>query len=53
MFTEDIGISVNVIKIVANDSEIPLSELIRKEFFHKCFTSFTSSLGAEPALFAD
>ena len=36
-----------------HDSEIPLSEYMKKEFFYRCFTSFSTAIGAEPSLIAD
>lgn len=53
MLHEDAQLSVITMQAAAHDSAIPISEYVRKEFFYKCFTSFTKALSAEPALFAD
>ena len=36
-----------------HDSNIPMSEYMKKEFFYKCFTKFSQAIGAEPSLIAD
>lgn len=50
---EDAQVSAVALQACAHDSEIPMSEMIRKEFFYKCFNNFTQALAASPALFAE
>jgi len=52
MSKDDCIVTTMALKFAAHDPDIPLSEIIRKEFFYKCFNSFTTALAAEPALFA-
>jgi len=52
MSKDDCIVTTLALKFAANEPDIPLSEIIRKEFFYKCFNSFTTALAAEPALFA-
>lgn len=53
MLYEDVQLTSVAIAASANDSSIPLSEHIRKEFFYHCFNKFTKALASEPALFAE
>jgi len=40
MLPEDATYTVTAMQAAAHDSSIPIGEFIRKEFFHKAFTSF-------------
>ena len=53
MTTDDASLSVVALHAAINDSEIPLSEFIRKEFYYKSYMSFSTAIGAEPSLIAD
>lgn len=53
MFNDDTVITAIAIKAASHDPEIPMSELVRREFFYNCFSNFTKALNAEPALFAE
>lgn len=53
MFNDDATITAIAIKAASFEPNVPISELVRREFFYNCFTNFTKALGAEPALFAE
>ena len=53
MLSEDAHITVTSLYAAMNDSEVPLTEHMRKEFFYKCYMSFHEAVGANPALIAD
>ena len=49
----DVNMTVTTCHAAIHDSEIPISEYMKKEFFYRCFTSFSTAIGAEPSLIAD
>ena len=53
MLESDANLTVTVCHAAIHDSNIPLSEYSRKEFFYKCHMNFKTAIGAEPSLVAD
>lgn len=53
MLPEDATYTVTALQAAAHDSSVPIGEYIRKEFFHKAFTSFEKAIQAAPELIAD
>ena len=49
----DANMSVTTCHAAIHDSNIPISEYMKKEFFYRCFTSFSKSIEAEPSLIVD
>ena len=50
MDEEDAIVTPSVFQANIMNPNIPLSELIRKEFYYNCYTSFSKAIQAEPAL---
>ena len=53
MLHSDVNLSVTTCHAAIHDSEIPISEYMKKEFFYRCYMSFSTAIGAEPSLIAD
>ena len=53
MHEADVNMTVTTCHAAIHDTNIPLSEYMKKEFFYRCFTSFSTAIGAEPSLVAD
>ena len=53
MMREDWNLTPAAMMGAIYDSEIPMSEHIRKEIFHTSFTKFSSAIQAEPSLIVD
>ena len=53
MVTEDWNLTPAALTGAMVDSEIPISEHIRKEVFYNCFMKFSTAIQAEPSLIAE
>ena len=53
MLPEDAILTVTAMQAAAHDSNIPIGEFVRREFFHKAFTAFEKAIQAAPELVAD
>ena len=53
MMGEDWNLTPAAVMGAIYDSEIPMSEHIRKEIFHSSFTKFSTAIQAEPSLIVD
>ena len=53
MMGEDWNLTPAAVMGAIYDSEIPMSEHIRKEIFHSSFTKFSTAIQAEPRLIVD
>lgn len=53
MLETDANMTVTACHAAIHDSNIPLSEFMKKEFFYRCYMSFKTAIGAEPSLIAD
>ena len=49
----DVNMTVTTCHAAIHDSNIPLSEFIKKEFFYRGYMCFSTAIGAEPSLIAD
>ena len=49
----DVSMTVTTCHAAIHDSNIPLSEFMKKEFFYRCYMGFSRAIGAEPSLIAD
>jgi len=53
MLQDDYNLSVTALQAAMHNEKVPMSELIRKEFYYKSYMSFKTAVGADPALIAD
>jgi hypothetical protein len=53
MLTSDWNLTPAALIGAMVDSEIPMSEHIRKELFYNCFTKFNTAIATEPSLIVD
>ena len=52
MLESDVNLSVTACNAAILDSNIPISEYIKKEFFYRCYMSFAKIIEASPSLIA-
>jgi len=53
MLPEDAKITSTAMNVASIDPMVPVSELVRKEFYFKAASTFQKAVGAQPAMFAD
>lgn len=53
MLPSDAKLSSVALFAAGHDGEVPLSELVRKQFFYKCFSEFEKAISANPAFVAE
>ena len=53
MLMTDVNMTVTTCHAAIHDSNIPMSEYMKKEFFYRCYMNFKTAIEAEPSLIAD
>ena len=49
----DANVSVTTLNAASFNSQMPISEYMKKEFFYSCVMTFEKAMGAEPIKLAD
>ena len=50
MLMQDADMTALTLHAASNNSNVPISEYIKKEFFYRCYMGFSKAFGGDPAL---